>query len=165
MNYQLEHVAIYTKDIAESIKYYEKFFGGHATPIRKGSAGYGFCFVRIAGAPSIQLMESAGQVGVYHYGYVTDDIEQVAKEFKEKGAEILRVTGRKDLWGEVEEFICNTCRFERKRTTDWVIEGPRKIDRHSVIGHGHYADRLKQKLLISAAPDAPKVEPFNIMER
>ena len=90
MNYQLEHVAIYTKDIAESIKYYEKFFGGHATPIRKGSAGYGFCFVRIAGAPSIQLMESAGAVGVHHYGYVTDDIDQVAKEFKEKGAEILR---------------------------------------------------------------------------
>ena|SRR5438874_592258 len=90
MNYQLEHVAIYTKDIAESIKFYEKFFGGHATPIRKGAAGYGFCFVRIAGTPSIQLMESAGQVGVHHYGYVTDDVEQVAKDFKEKGAEILR---------------------------------------------------------------------------
>ncbi|HNA33691.1 MAG TPA: 2Fe-2S iron-sulfur cluster-binding protein, partial [Flavobacteriales bacterium] len=26
-----------------------------------------------------------------------------------KGEEILRVTGRKDQWGEVEEFICNTC--------------------------------------------------------
>jgi predicted enzyme related to lactoylglutathione lyase len=90
MNYQLEHVAIYTKDIAESIKFYEKFFGGHPTPIRRGSAGYGFCFVRIAGAPSIQLMESAGQAGVHHYGYVTDDIDQAAKEFKEKGAEILR---------------------------------------------------------------------------
>lgn len=90
MNYQLEHVAIYTKDIAASIKYYEKFFGGQATPIRKGSAGYGFCFVRIAGSPSIQLMESTGPVGVHHYGYVTDDIEQVAKEFKAKGAEILR---------------------------------------------------------------------------
>jgi catechol 2,3-dioxygenase-like lactoylglutathione lyase family enzyme len=35
-------------------------------------------------------MESAGQVGVHHYGYVTDDVEQVAKDFKEKGAEILR---------------------------------------------------------------------------
>ena len=90
MNYQLEHVAIYTKDIAESIKYYEKFFGGHATPIRKGSAGYGFCFVRIAGSPSIQLMKSAGAVGVHHYGYVTDEIDQVASEFKQKGAEILR---------------------------------------------------------------------------
>ena len=66
MNYQLEHIAIYTKDIDASIKYYEKFFGGHATPIRKGSAGYGFCFVRIAGAPSIQLMESSGQAGGLH---------------------------------------------------------------------------------------------------
>jgi catechol 2,3-dioxygenase-like lactoylglutathione lyase family enzyme len=90
MNYQLEHVAIYTKDIAESIKFYEKFFGGHATPIRKGAAGYGFCFVRIAGAPSIQLMESVTASGVHHYGYVTDDIEQVAREFKDKGAEVLR---------------------------------------------------------------------------
>ena len=90
MNFQLEHVAIYTKDIGASVKFYEKFFGGHATPIRKGSAGYGFCFVRIAGAPSIQLMESSSAAGVHHYGYVTDDIEQVAKEFKEKGAEILR---------------------------------------------------------------------------
>jgi catechol 2,3-dioxygenase-like lactoylglutathione lyase family enzyme len=90
MNYQLEHVAIYTKDVDASIKFYEKFFGGHATPIRRGAAGYGFCFVRIAGALSIQLMESATQVGVHHYGYVTDDVEQVAKEFREKGAEILR---------------------------------------------------------------------------
>jgi catechol 2,3-dioxygenase-like lactoylglutathione lyase family enzyme len=90
MNFQLEHVAIYTKDIVESIKFYEKFFGGHPTPIRKGNAGYGFCFVRIAGSPSIQLMESSGPVGVHHYGYVTDNIDQAAKEFKEKGAEILR---------------------------------------------------------------------------
>src|SRR5262245_32089011 len=90
MNFQIEHVAIYTKDLEASIRFYEKFFGGHPTPVRKGAAGYGFCFVRIAGSPSIQLMESANPTGVHHYGYVTDDIEQVAKEFKEKGAEILR---------------------------------------------------------------------------
>ncbi len=90
MNYQLEHIAIYTKDITASIQFYEKFFGGHATPIRKGSAGYGFCFVRIAGAPSIQLMESTSTTGVHHYGYVTDEIEQVAADFKQKGAAILR---------------------------------------------------------------------------
>jgi catechol 2,3-dioxygenase-like lactoylglutathione lyase family enzyme len=90
MNYQLEHIAIYTKDIDKSIKFYEKFFAGHPTPVRKGSAGYGFCFVRIAGAPSIQLMESAGQVGVHHYGYVTDNIDQTYEQFKAKGAEILR---------------------------------------------------------------------------
>ena len=44
----------------------------------------------IAGTPSIQLMESATETGVHHYGYVTDDVEQTAKEFKEKGAQILR---------------------------------------------------------------------------
>jgi len=55
-----------------------------------------------------------------------------------KGDEILRVTGRKDKYGELEEFICNECRFEHKETKDWVIEGPRKIERHSVIGQNHY---------------------------
>ena len=86
MNYQLEHVAIYCKDLNESIKFYEKYFAGHPTAIRKGDAGYSFCFVRIAGSPAIQLMESATGVGVHHYGFVTDDVDQVCKEFKEKGA-------------------------------------------------------------------------------
>jgi catechol 2,3-dioxygenase-like lactoylglutathione lyase family enzyme len=63
---------------------------GHATPVRKGTAGYGFCFVRIDGAPSIQLMESAGPVGVHHYGFVTDAIDDVAAELKQKGAQIVR---------------------------------------------------------------------------
>jgi predicted enzyme related to lactoylglutathione lyase len=90
MHYQLEHVAIHCRDLSESIKFYEKFFGGSPTAIRRGTAGYGFCFMRIDGAPSIQLMESSGQVGVHHYGFVTEDIDQVAKDFKEKGAEIIR---------------------------------------------------------------------------
>jgi NADH-quinone oxidoreductase subunit G len=55
-----------------------------------------------------------------------------------KGDEILRVTGRKDQFGELEEFICNDCRFEHKENTDWTIEGPRKIERHSVISQNHY---------------------------
>ena len=54
-----------------------------------------------------------------------------------KGKEILRVTGRKDRYGELEEFICNDCRFQNKSTEHWVIDGPRKIDRHSVISHNH----------------------------
>ena len=90
MHYRLEHVAIYCRDLDESIGFYEKFFGGSPTAVRKGAAGYGFCFVKIDGAPSIQLMESAGETGVHHYGFVTDDIERVRQEFKEKGAEILR---------------------------------------------------------------------------
>ncbi len=56
----------------------------------------------------------------------------------DKGDEVLRVTGRKDQWGENEEWICNDCRFEHKKSSDWVIEGPRKIDRHSVISQNHY---------------------------
>jgi catechol 2,3-dioxygenase-like lactoylglutathione lyase family enzyme len=90
MNYRLEHVAIYCRDLNESIKFYERFFGGSPTAIRKGTAGYGFCFMKIDGAPSIQLMESAGEIGVHHYGFVTDDVERVAEEFKEKGAQIVR---------------------------------------------------------------------------
>ncbi len=55
-----------------------------------------------------------------------------------KGDDVLRVTGRKDTYGEVEEFICNTCRFEKKATADWVIEGPRMVSRTSVINANHY---------------------------
>jgi NADH-quinone oxidoreductase subunit G len=55
-----------------------------------------------------------------------------------KGEEVLRVTGRKDTYGELEEFICNECRFHKKEAKDWVIEGPRNIKRHSVISQNHY---------------------------
>jgi len=55
-----------------------------------------------------------------------------------KGEDVLRVTGRKDAFGEVDEFICNTCRFETKKTSDWTIEGPRVIDNKSVISSNHY---------------------------
>ncbi len=59
-----------------------------------------------------------------------------------RGDEVYRVTARKDEWGEVEDWICNTCRFEKKQTSDWVIEGPREISRHSVISQGHYAGNI-----------------------
>ncbi|MGJ1335156.1 2Fe-2S iron-sulfur cluster-binding protein [Sphingobacterium siyangense] len=55
-----------------------------------------------------------------------------------KGEEVIRVTARKDEFGEVEEFICNTCRFDQKKTSDWVLEEPTEIDRHSVISANHY---------------------------
>jgi len=55
-----------------------------------------------------------------------------------KAEEILRVTGRKDKYGELEEFICNDCRFHNKELEDWIIEGPRIIERHSVISQNHY---------------------------
>lgn len=55
-----------------------------------------------------------------------------------KGEEVLRVTGRKDQYNEVQDWICNDCRFEKKKTSDWVIEGPSHIDRNSVISANHY---------------------------
>ena len=68
----------------------------------------------------------------------------------EKGNEILRVTARKDKWGEAEEWICNECRFEKKDVQDWIIEGPRHIDRHSVISLNHY-ENVVSKLKIDIA--------------
>ena len=55
-----------------------------------------------------------------------------------RGDEVYRVTARKDQWGEVEEWICNECRFDKKKTSDWVIEGPTVVNRHSVISQNHY---------------------------
>jgi len=61
------------------------------------------------------------------------------------GNEIYRVTGRKDKYGEIEDvdgktgWICNTCRFDSKDVSKWNIEGPRVINRHSVISQGKYA--------------------------
>ena len=55
-----------------------------------------------------------------------------------RGDEVFRVTARKDQWGEVEDWICNDCRFEKKETKDWVIEGPARVNRHSVISANHY---------------------------
>lgn len=54
-----------------------------------------------------------------------------------QGDEVLRVTSRKDKWNESIEFICNECRFDKKETKDWVIDGPSKIDTNSVISQNH----------------------------
>src|ERR1700744_1342072 len=65
-----------------------------------------------------------------------------------RGEEVFRVTARKDQWGEVEEFICNDCRFHKKETKDWIIEGPSLISRNSVISQGHYVTAVKPPILI-----------------
>jgi NADH-quinone oxidoreductase subunit G len=64
-----------------------------------------------------------------------------------KGNEVLRVSARKDQYGEVKEYICNECRYDHKHMSDWEIEGPRHIDRNSVISQNHYEriDLLKLK--------------------
>ena len=61
-----------------------------------------------------------------------------------KGEDVLRVTARKDQWGEAEEFICNSCRFDHKKKADWVIEGPSPINHQSVISQNKY-EHLNEK--------------------
>jgi NADH-quinone oxidoreductase subunit G len=83
-----------------------------------------------------------------------------------KGEDILRVTARKDQYGEVEDWICNECRFEKKKTADWVVEGPSKVDKHSVISANHYlAPEMKNDLsMLILNPDAgnnPGSSPFS----
>src|SRR5689334_15128291 len=67
-----------------------------------------------------------------------------------RGDEVYRVTARKDEWGEVKDttdgkpgWICNTCRFEKKNVSDWVIEGPTNVSHHSVISQNKYVELKK----------------------
>jgi NADH-quinone oxidoreductase subunit G len=62
-----------------------------------------------------------------------------------RGEEVFRVTARKNEWGEVEDWICNDCRFHKKQASDWVIEGPSRIPRSSVIAQGHYQGNVGSK--------------------
>jgi NADH-quinone oxidoreductase subunit G len=65
-----------------------------------------------------------------------------------RGEEVFRVTARKNEWAEVEDWICNDFLFHKKETKDWVIEGPSKINRSSVISQGHYVGTVKTQVLI-----------------
>lgn len=63
------------------------------------------------------------------------------------GNEIQRVTARKDEYHEVDEFICNECRFDHKDVNDWVIEGPRKFEKWSVINQNNYTRNMKKVVM------------------
>jgi NADH-quinone oxidoreductase subunit G len=69
---------------------------------------------------------------------------------------VFRVTARKDEWGEVQSYdgkpgwICNTCRFDKKKTSDWTIEGLANINRHSVIAQGKYPGLVMPKETVKA---------------
>ena len=81
----------------------------------------------------------------------------------QRGNEVLRVTARKDEWGEVHSYarpddegggnqpgwICNDCRFHKKKTSDWVIEGVTNINRHSVIAQNKYSGLVRPKETIA----------------
>ncbi len=65
------------------------------------------------------------------------------------GNEIYRVSARKDENNEVETqadgsvgWICNDCRFESKDLNKWTIEGPRKMQKWSVINQNNYTAKL-----------------------
>lgn len=60
------------------------------------------------------------------------------------GDKVQRVTARKDEWKEVEDFICNECRFDHKDSTHWTIEGPRKVAKTSVINVNNYTTPLSK---------------------
>lgn len=68
-----------------------------------------------------------------------------------KGPEVIRVTARKDEFGEVEEFICNTCRYDKKETIDWVLDEPTPISDQSVIASNHYT-RFNPPAVIQVDP-------------
>jgi NADH-quinone oxidoreductase subunit G len=70
-----------------------------------------------------------------------------------RGDDVLRVTARKDQFGEVEDWICNECRFEKKKVSDWEIEGVTQLNRHSVINAGHYNHVVKPKETIASVMD------------
>jgi NADH-quinone oxidoreductase subunit G len=77
-----------------------------------------------------------------------------------RGDEVIRVTGRKNEWGELKEFICNTCRFDRKKTSDWTIEGPTNVSRHSVIS----ANKYGAGLIKPAFPIAQAARDYKLIE-
>ena len=79
-----------------------------------------------------------------------------------KGNDVLRVSARKDQYGEVKEYICNECRFEHKSIHDWTVEGPRHIEHNSVISQNHYerTDLVKLKQEINRQIEFEKGKQF-----
>ena len=73
-----------------------------------------------------------------------------------KGDEVVRVTARKDQYDEVEDWICNECRFEKKDTALWTIEGPRHIDRHYINYLNHY-EKNTDSYNVLDNPDAKEI--------
>lgn len=60
-----------------------------------------------------------------------------------RGEDVYRVTARKDEYGEVKDWLCNTCRFHRKTLAEWTVEGAAKIANSSVIAQNHYEKKSK----------------------
>ena len=107
MNYRLDHIALNCANLDETVKYYETILGGKPTVERKAGDGSRFRFVEISGSTPLQLIESANETGINHYGFVADDMDQVVSEFKVKNAEILREIRDKD--GKLTTLFVKDC--------------------------------------------------------
>lgn len=73
-----------------------------------------------------------------------------------RGDDVLRVTARKDEWGEIREsskgkpgWICNECRFEKKNAGDWIVDGLTNVNRHSVIAQNKYPGLKKPNEMLT----------------
>lgn len=107
MNYRLDHIALNCANLDESVKYYESILGGKPTAERKAGDGHRFRFIELNGSAPIQLIESAGEIGINHYGFVADDMDKVVAELKSKNAEILREI--RDKEGKLTTLFVKDC--------------------------------------------------------
>ena len=107
MNYRLDHIALNCANLDESVKYYETILGGKPTAERKAGDGKRFRFVELNGSTPIQLIESANETGINHYGFVADDMDKVVAAMKVKNAEILREI--RDKEGKLTTLFVKDC--------------------------------------------------------
>ena len=107
MNYRLDHIALNCKNLDESVQYYESILGGRPTAERKAGDGNRFRFIELSGSAPIQLIESANETGINHYGFVADDMDQAVVELKAKNAEIIREIRDKD--GKLTTLFVQDC--------------------------------------------------------
>lgn len=60
------------------------------------------------------------------------------------GDTVQRVTVRKNEYHEAEDWICNECRFDHKDLNDWVVEGPHKFQKYSVLNVNNYTRPIRK---------------------
>ena len=41
----------------------------------------------------------------------------------------------------------STCRFDKKEVSDWVIEGPRRFEKDSVINQNNYTRKMDKVVI------------------
>jgi len=107
MNYRLDHIALNCANLDESVKYYETILGGKPMPERKAGDGNRFRFIELGGSAPIQLIESASETGINHYGFVADDMDKVLAELSHKNAEVLREI--RDKEGKLTTLFVKDC--------------------------------------------------------